>query len=153
VRDVERGEREQLDQLPTDDLGDHEVMSLNFDAVQSVRELPAVQHLPRGCYVPTSKTDVHELRQLQYFLEHPDAYCPAEIRRQHIDALKRMLHTMENGDPKSPAWWVAAALRKSMRKISPTMYVVADRELQTWAMDQIFELFPDEDSHGLRSGH
>lgn len=118
---------------------------MRLEAVQSIRHEPLPDPVPRGKFVPTSKADLAELRMLQYFLEHPDQHYPVEVRRQHVDALKRMIHLVEYGDPKSPAWWVAAALRRSMRKISPTMYVCTDRELNTWALDQIFLMFPEDD--------
>jgi hypothetical protein len=118
---------------------------MRLEAIQSVRATPRFPVPgPRGVFVPTTQQDLVELRGLQYFLEHPDLHYPVDVKRAHVDALKRMLHTMEHGDPKSPAWWIAAALRRSMRKVSPTLYICTDRELNTWALDQIFELFPDE---------
>lgn len=104
--------------------------------------LPVFRH-EESHVMPASKADISELRSLQYFLEHPDRYYPNEVKRQHIVALKRMLRTIEGGDPDSPVWWAAGALIQSMRKVNPGMYIVVDRTLQTWALDQLFSFFPD----------
>ena len=90
--------------------------------------------------------DIPELRGLLYFLEHPDKHCDSLTRRKQVDALKRALQVLEYGDPASPLWWVAGALRKSVRKVSPRMYITVDRELETWAFDRLFELMPGDDT-------
>ncbi len=96
--------------------------------------------------MPASRADLNELRGLLYYLENPARHCDPVLRRQQIDALKRALHLMETGDPASPLWWAAGALRKAVRKVSPRMYVTVDRALETWAPAQIFEMMPGDDT-------
>lgn len=116
-------------------------MSLSVLQIEDVRPLFA-----RPIPMPASRADLSDLRGLLYYLENPNRHCDPVLRRQQIDALKRALDIMETGDPASPLWWAAGALRKSVRKVSPRMYVTVDRELETWALDQIFELMPGDDT-------
>jgi hypothetical protein len=96
--------------------------------------------------MPATPADIQELRGLLYFLENPDKYTDAITRRKQIDALRRALQVLEYGDPASPLWWVAGALRKAVRKVSPRMYVTVDRSLETWAFDELFRMFPEDDT-------
>lgn len=89
-------------------------------------------------------SDLRELRGILYYLKSPPRYDDPIVRRSHVEALERFISELEKKDAPSPFWWVAGALKKSHRKIAPNYYITTDRDLATWAMDQIFELAPDE---------
>lgn len=101
--------------------------------------------LRRGAAMPAKPSDLGELRALLRYLEAPPRYDDPVIRRSHIDALKRFIAKLEQ-EPPSPFWWVAGALKKSHRKIGPGYYITTDRDLANWAMDQVFDLAPDDES-------
>lgn len=125
---------------------------MNYNPVYGRIELPVqVPYRPaearqprRGDIMPASKSDVRELRGLLWFLENPDKKVDAQSRREQIDALKRALQIMEYGDPQSPLWWAAGALKKATQKIMPGRYIIDDPTLYKWAMEQIHEMFPEE---------
>jgi hypothetical protein len=118
-------------------------------AVESIR----VESVPREFlalgYEPMSlrRDQIAALRGLLYQLE-ANKPMDAETRREHTAALRRTLLELETGNPDSPLWWACGALKKSVRKVTPTRYVVHDIPLYSWAMQQISELVPDGEDAG-----
>ena len=94
--------------------------------------------------MPVARDDLADLRGLLYFLENSDKHRDAVTRRKQVDALRRAIRLLESGDPASPLWWAAGALTSALRKAGPNMYVTVDRALETWALDQIFDLMANE---------
>lgn len=106
----------------------------------------SIPHIARrGAAMPAKPSDLRELRGLLYYLENPPRFDDPVVRRSHVDALKRFIGELEKSDAPSPFWWVAGALKKSHRKIAPNYYMTTDRDLATWAMDQVFQLAPDDE--------
>lgn len=95
--------------------------------------------------MPAKPADIRELRGILYYLESPPKFNDPVVRRSHVDALKRLIGRLEMTSAPSPVWWLAGALKKSYKKVG-NIYIVTDRDLATWTLDKLFEMFPDEDS-------
>jgi hypothetical protein len=115
-----------------------------LDPIQSLRELRHIPLWPLGTPMPLEPSQIPILRGILYSLENPKPMSE-RVRRDHVDALKRCIAELEAGSPQTPLWWAAGALRKSMKQVSPNLYIATDRNLQTWALDQIFELIPEDE--------
>ncbi len=105
--------------------------SCSFKAIRGDRPMPA------------KRSDLSALRGILYYLKHPPRHDDPVVRRSHVDALARLITELEEKEPPSPIWWLAGALKMSYKKVGP-MYIVTDRDLATWTLDKLFELFPDD---------
>lgn len=96
------------------------------------------------------RKDISALRGLLYSLES-DRPMSEATRAEHVDALRRCIAQFEVGDPDSPLWWAAGALKKSVKRIPGNRYMIDDGNLYRWAMTQIFDLVPDPED--VRHAH
>ena len=105
----------------------------------------SIRWTSRGaCPMAATSSDIKELRGLLYYLENPPRFDDPVVRRAHVDGLKKLINELETEHPPSPLWWLAGAIKRSYKKVGP-MYIVTDRDLNTWALEKLFEMFPDED--------
>lgn len=102
---------------------------------------PPTTDAPTGAGMPASRADLEQLRSIERYLRSPHRAGDPLVERTAIDALTRAISLLdETLGPNNPVWWCLGALKTSMRKVNDGLFVVTDRDLQSWALRQIWEL-------------